>query len=333
MDREPRVSLCCAARAVSAALPESPALRKLSLCAAVVTLALVAGQAIAGHDVQSRSTPGIVFERSGDLYAIALDGSWTVRLTNTPVWDEVYPAVSPDGRWIAYSRRHGFGERATLWVMSIDGRKRKRITRGDDFDPALSPDGYRIYFSRFLTEGTEPCGSIFKVGADGWGVKRVTRAGRHSHQHPAVSPDGARVAFTDANQCSGGTTSWALRVTDNHGRKTSELAHLPGNAYYPVNPDYAAPKLVPDGNRIAFNSDGTISLANRDGTGLRRVTPRADFIESPGPAWSPDREWIAFTNGQGDLYAIHPDGTGLRRLTRSKARETSPSWLRRMPAG
>ena len=116
-----------------------PALHKLTLCAAVVTLALVAGQAVAGRGHQSQSTSGIVFERSGDLHAIALDGSRTVRLTNTPVWDELYPAVSPDGRWIAYSRGRDFGEGATLWLMSIDGRKRKRITRGPDSDPAWSP--------------------------------------------------------------------------------------------------------------------------------------------------------------------------------------------------
>ena len=36
----------------------------------------------------------------------------------------------------------------------------------------------------------------------------------HSHWGPAVSPDGGQIAFTDANQCSGGTTSVVLRETD-----------------------------------------------------------------------------------------------------------------------
>ena len=61
----------------------------------------------------------------------------------------------------------------------------------------------------------------------------------HSHFAPTVSPDGTRIAFTDADQCSGGTTSYALRVIDRSGHTTNDLGLLPGNAYYPVNPEYA----------------------------------------------------------------------------------------------
>jgi Tol biopolymer transport system component len=35
------------------------------------------------------------------------------------------------------------------------------------------------------------------------------------------------------------------------------------------------------------------------------------------PEWSPDGEWIAFTDGENeaDLWVVRPDGTGLRQLT------------------
>ena len=37
----------------------------------------------------------------------------------------------------------------------------------------------------------------------------------------------------------------------------------------------------------------------------------------PQPQWSPDGEWIAFTDGENeaDVWVVRPDGTGLRQLT------------------
>jgi Tol biopolymer transport system component len=74
-----------------------------------------------------------------------------------------------------------------------------------------------------------------------------------------------------------------------------------------------------------------VYVANRDGSAMRRVTPRR-MEAAIEPAWSPDAAWIAFV-GRGDLYVIRPDGTGLRRLTRTKADEFSPAWQPRMPTG
>jgi len=312
---------------------------------------LLGGQATARSESSSRSTPGIVFERNGDLFAISLDGSRTVRLTNTPVWREYSPAVSPDGRWIAYARRW-LGS-STIWIRSIDGRVQERITRGSDANPTWSPDGRTIYFSRYLTQAdkgpnfsfNEDCGAIFRIGANGRDVRRLTNPpwedSFHSHWAPSVSPDGSRIAFTDANQCSGGTTSVALRVIDASGRTTSDLSRLPGNVYYPDGEEYGAPAWSPDGRRLAFVSGWNASVlftANRDGSDLRRLTPKrlggGDSFQD-GPAWSADGAWIAFASYEkhADLYVIHPDGTGLRRLTRTKADESSPAWLPRMPAG
>lgn len=314
----------------------------------VATLLVLASQALAGGVGESRSSSGIVFERGGDLYAIAVDGSRTVRLTNTPVWDEEDPSASRNGRWIAFSRGRSYA--TTLWVMSVDGRSSKRLNSRDSGDPAWSPDGRTIFFVRRLAQvdGTfrEWCGALFRIGADGSGETRLTNApwkdAFDDHSAPAVSPDGLRIAFTDANQCSGGTASFALRVIDTTGHTTSDLAHLPANGYYPstTGPDYGGPTWSPDGTRLAFYGEEhqpALYVAYRDGTGRRRLTPktmRAAFLESDSPAWSPDGKWIAFTtsdHGQ-DLYIIHPDGTGMKRLTRTMAHEASPSWLAKMPS-
>src|SRR4051812_19559900 len=92
---------------------------KKALVAALVAVAvLLAFQEIGQGGEQAGAPAGIVFERNGDLYAIAVDGSRTARLTNTPT-DESTPAVSLDGRSIAFAARF-------------------------TTDPAISPDGRRI---------------------------------------------------------------------------------------------------------------------------------------------------------------------------------------------
>jgi Tol biopolymer transport system component len=310
----------------------------------VVVAALVAGQGAAGGGGQTGASEAIVFGRAGDLYALAVNGSRTVRLTKTGA-RELQPAVSPDGRSIAYARR-GY----ELWTMSVDGKHRRRLTQGHDFSPAWSPDGDTIFFSRDLPLGKYgiECASIFRVGTDGRDVRPVTRSvpseparwrEAHSHYDAAVSPDGRRIVFTDENGCEGGQTTFSLRVVDTSGRRTGDLSRLPGNAYSWVDPDHDDPTWSPDGSRIAFQrslGSRSVYVANRDGSGLRRVTPRG----ASDPAWSPDGAWIAYVS-HADLYMVHPDGTGRRRLTRTPegeypalpGAEYSPAWLQQMPSG
>ena len=270
----------------------------------VATAVLLWGQALAGGARQSRSSLGIVFERGGSLYAIAVDGSRTARLTNTPVWDEKSPSVSPDGRWIAYSRSRGYA--STLWVMSVDGRSSKRLNGRESEGTAWSPDGRTIYFARFLLQEdkgpnfqfSEACGAIFRIGVDGSGETRLTnppwKDSFHSHFSPAVSPNGLRIAFTDANQCSGGTTSYALRVIDTTGHTTSDLGGLPGNGY-PASPDYGGPT----GRPTAATSRSSASRARIQPSTWRIATGMVDDVSRPRPlipsTWnrlrrSPDRE-------------------------------------------
>ena len=99
------------------------------------------------------------------------------------------PAVSPDGKLMAYaSDRDGSG-RLHIWVQQfMAGGQAVQLTRGDaeDNQPAFSPDGSKLVF-RSERDG----GGIYVIPAIGGEATLVAERGRD----PRFSPDGRRIAY------------------------------------------------------------------------------------------------------------------------------------------
>ena len=114
------------------------------------------------YEAHAQELPGgkLLFHRqvAGDNYDIALLDPATGRSVaiGATELEEAYPAMSPDGRWIAFSAVAAAGEQPNLYVMRRDGTNRRRLTRGaaKDAYAAWAPNGRALYFVRFSSEGS-----------------------------------------------------------------------------------------------------------------------------------------------------------------------------------
>ena len=143
---------------------------------------------------------------------------------------------------------------------------------------------------------------------------------------PAISPDGATVAYTTERQSvypagldivTVALDSGELRrVTP--GREAGEDGAERGKQYEPA--------WSPDGTRIAFLEDGVLHMMAVDGSDGRSIVPGITSAPEP-PAWSPDGTRLAFRgwrSGEGlgrnpsenwALYVVRADGSDLTRAT------------------
>ncbi len=200
--------------------------------------------------------------------------------------------------------RIAFGSREGIFVVGSDGDGLRRLTSAWDDDPAWSPDGTQIAFTRVRNA----VGQIFAMRPDGSDVRKLT-SGPFSNSHPSWSPDGRRIAFERDTSGRDGTVG--IYVMDADG---SRVRRLVSSRRFDFFPDWS-----PDGTRIAFQRGlAEIFVVNADGSGLRRVASG----EAYRPVWSPDGTKLLFDGlrvfrgePRTGIYAVSADG-GRRRLLR-----------------
>jgi dipeptidyl aminopeptidase/acylaminoacyl peptidase len=233
------------------------------------------------------------------------------------------PAVSPGGRMLALA-----GHRRGIVLRRLDGRLVERLTYGiSDEEPAWSPSGRRIAFSRGISTESEyyeyrfeRSGGIYTISRDG--RKPAPRLLVSGGEEPAWSSQG-EIAFVsyDSSQ-----RSVQVRAISANGGPIRTLA-TDG-----FNPDWS-----PSGERLAFITFGEpfdrhnkLFVVNRDGSGLRRVYRGRQNLLSP--TWSPDGRTIAFLEGN-RVLAVRANGGTPRALFRLPRRdlycEFCESWVER----
>jgi len=147
------------------------------------------------------------------------------------------PAVSPDGKLVAYASDRGGAENLDIWLQQVDGGAPLRLTAdaSDEYEPSFSPDGSRIVF-RSDVDG----GGIYTIPALGGEPRLVAKGGRHAR----FSPDGTRMAFVTGFGGHGGVSGAELFIIPSTGGTLQKLAAADVGAANPV--------WSPDGKWILF---------------------------------------------------------------------------------
>jgi Tol biopolymer transport system component/predicted Ser/Thr protein kinase len=222
-----------------------------------------------------------------------------VQLTRTLSW-ESHPALSPDGRRLAYSSNASGN--ADIYIRNLGTGDVFQVTRdpGLDDDPEWFSDGSGLFF----TSDRDGSRSIWKTDLQGRQCSMVARNARY----PAVSPDGHSLAMS--REFSSGWLRIAIAPIENPSRGKYFTGDREGVG------DHVHPTWSPDGRRICYADSQDLWVVSTQGGGARRITYDA-WVQSD-PAWSRDGRHIYFSSYQDDALAIwrvRPDGTKLTRVT------------------
>ena len=297
--------------------------------AAASAVVVVAVGANVGVAFPGPTFPGgngrIAFGSADGIYSVDPEGGTPTRLTggsrHSPVW-------SPDGSSIAFVRE--VPERGTaVYVMNEDGTSKRRITRFQKWiDYAIwSPTGETLFYVQSrVTEGEPDQAVIKRINVSGSGGRRLTEWGERAYS-PAVSPDGAKVAYV-----SNGDGDYEVMVVDVDGSNNTKLT---SNSVYDGEPAWSQ-----DGTRIAVRR--AIAKGRRE-TGAQivsiDVTGSGEIELTDGSrwdvwhSWAPNDSSILFVGEsregnayRSDLFTVAADGSAEVRLTDTPEAEMVPVW-------
>jgi TolB protein len=248
-----------------------------------------------------------------EIHAINADGSDDVRMIDTDL-SLNHHDWSPDAQKLAAV---GYASETTwsIYVFDADGSNLTRLTSTSDVwdgDPAWSPDGARIVFTRVYPD-QDNREEIWLMNSDGSDQHWIGVEGGSAKW----SPDGTRFIYHALK-----SDNYDIYTCNTDGTDEQQLTSAPSGEIMPV--------YSPDGSRIAFtrvgddSSDG-VCIMDSDGTNIRRLT------DGGAPKWSPDGSLIAFHSGpfgEWEVYIIDSDGTDVRQVTKSPAGITAinPVW-------
>jgi Tol biopolymer transport system component/imidazolonepropionase-like amidohydrolase len=278
-----------------------------------------------------------------------------LQVTERTGWqkDNGEPVVSPDGRYLYYSKdvtpgltfEYNKDPNGTIYAIMrrdlVTGRERRAVSvQGGSVTPEISPDGKTLaYLRRVRTQSKlylrdlesgrdrELFGNVDKDLQEAWAVHGLYPQYSWTPDSRALVIWGeGKIWRVDAASGKGQQIPFTVKVE----QTSNASVRFPQN----VHPDQFPVKMLrdvrtsPDGKSVVYSALGHL-YARRlpDGTPARLTKdPQLEFF----PSFSRDGQWITYTTwtdaGHGRVRVIRPDGSGGRDVVATPGHYAEPSF-------
>ena len=248
--------------------------------------------------------------------------SWITESDSSSGLNDIMPALSPNGRLLAFSKAGG-GFVTAGFVMPVSdllvpsGEARSLEQGGvaalmsewlDDDQLVVATGGVQSALWKISASGKSPLQSLIVPGVD--------------VVEPAVHPGSRRLAYVskthDAN-------IWTAALSS-QGRPEAEPKQIVASTQSDVNP-----QVSPDGKRVAYSSNrsGTYEIwVSAPGAADYQLTAQGAGTTG-SPRWSPSGREIAFDSnlgGRANIYVVNSEGGEPRKLTEGDGASIVPCW-------
>ena len=289
--------------------------------AAALFLAVLAGSA---HAYQGPDRYG--------LYSARLDGSDRHAILTSPDQQMTHPRVSPDGKWITFTRYHrkvrgaareenGYRE-TSIEIVRLDGSGARTVVpprRGlIAANSSFTPDGGGLVFLTTDTPGQRP--QLHRIDLASGRMARLPTPPELQVADPHWVGD--LVAFTQVGG-EGVNTVWGMHADGSGAAPLSHPRMAPDRKGSRHDPGDYDPRIAPDATRVVcmrhFGAEEWRIVMLDRATGTERDLSAPGVTESL-PDWSGDGQLLIFTvidrarPQRIGLHVMRPDGTQRRQL-------------------
>ncbi len=222
--------------------------------------------------------------------------------------------VSPDGKWLVFSRSDGVSESSSIWMALLADPKPFRITSGGytDLWPTVSPTLDRIFFvsNRPNRGATSPAKWVMSIPIDKKSglptgpARQVTTDTVQVLTPTGISPDGKWLAYEIEGR------PHRIRMVPTNGGKARTV--LPLNFIGRFRGDLG---FTADGKNLVFADSGGLMVreVSIDGGPVHTLTRNRGEGTWVGPMVGHDDRWVLLTRGANDgtWELLGKDGTSL----------------------